>query len=283
MSEAAIATGELWRARNWSADAGEGSIHDDATASELGFRGGTVAGSIHMDQCAALLVDVYGKEWFERGGLSLFFLNATTDGEAVQVSCDIPADRGQARVWVRREDGLDVAAGTASFADHSQTALKTRDLRPAGPGSLRILSRLQPGEQLGEWDHLLDGARQLQRIEAGTISTPLDWYSGDSPWGGPIATTSTAVELLWGVPMAGLERRFGESVGLFGAIEVVYHTGPLLLDHRYTVTAEIVALSESPKTESVWFDSFAHDGDTLVASHRIMLRVMKASSPLYQE
>jgi len=39
-----------WTARNWSADAGEGSIHDDATAAKLGFRGGTVAGSIHMDQ-----------------------------------------------------------------------------------------------------------------------------------------------------------------------------------------------------------------------------------------
>ena len=29
--------------------AGEGSIHDQATAEKLGFRGGTVAGSNHMD------------------------------------------------------------------------------------------------------------------------------------------------------------------------------------------------------------------------------------------
>ena len=45
-----IKRGPLWAARNWSADAGAGSIHDDATATELGFRGGTVAGDIHMNQ-----------------------------------------------------------------------------------------------------------------------------------------------------------------------------------------------------------------------------------------
>ena len=42
-----VITGPLWAARNWSADEGEGSIHDDATAEKLGFRGGTVAGDIH--------------------------------------------------------------------------------------------------------------------------------------------------------------------------------------------------------------------------------------------
>ena len=39
MSE--VIKGPLWAARNWSADAGAGSIHDDETAARLGFRGGT--------------------------------------------------------------------------------------------------------------------------------------------------------------------------------------------------------------------------------------------------
>ena len=38
---AQVITGPVWAARNWSADEGEGSIHDDATAAKLGFRGGT--------------------------------------------------------------------------------------------------------------------------------------------------------------------------------------------------------------------------------------------------
>ncbi|MDZ7669708.1 MAG: hypothetical protein U5Q16_09935 [Gammaproteobacteria bacterium] len=41
-------------------------------------------------------------------------------------------------------------------------------------------------------------------------------------------------------------------------------------------------MSESPKTESLWFDSFAWRDAELIASQRMMLRFMKASSPLYQ-
>ncbi|MCP4002894.1 MAG: hypothetical protein GY725_01735, partial [bacterium] len=61
-------SGPAVAARNWSADA-EGSIHDDATASKLGFRGGTVAGNIHMDQFVPVLVEAFGNEWFETGHL----------------------------------------------------------------------------------------------------------------------------------------------------------------------------------------------------------------------
>ena len=53
-----VITGPIWAARNWSADEGEGSIHDDATASKLGFRGGTVAGDIHMNQFPPVLVKI---------------------------------------------------------------------------------------------------------------------------------------------------------------------------------------------------------------------------------
>lgn len=283
MDAGRVAKRPFQAARNWSADAGEGSIHDDATATRLGFRGGTVAGSVHMDQCAALLVEEYGKRWFEQGALSLYFRNATTDGERVQALCEIPHGDRQVRVWVRREDDLEVASGTASVGDHSRSELALRDLRPVAPERLRILRRLAPGQRLGEWHHELDGERQLARYRDGAISDPLRWYGEESPWGGPVATPSTAVELLWGVPMAGLRRSLGSSVGLFGAIEVAHHAGPLLLGERYRVTAEIVALSESPRTESLWFDSLAWRGDELVASQRMMLRFMKASSPLYDD
>lgn len=282
MQHGNFATRPYRAARNWSADAGDGSIHDDATAARLGFRGGTVAGNVHMDQCAALLVEEYGKRWFEQGALSLFFRNATTDGERVQVACEVPRDERQVAVWIRREDELEVADGTASLGDHSASALRTRDLRPVAPAQLRILRELQPGEELGDWDERLDGERQLQRYRAGAISDPLSWYAESSPWGAPVAAPSTVVDLLWGVPMRGLAGRLGQAVGLFGAIEIAFHAGPVLLGERYRISALVVAVSESPKTESLWFDSFAHRGDELVASHRMMLRFMKASSPLYR-
>ena len=49
------------------------NIHDDATAQKLGFRGGTIAGSIHMDQFPPVLVEAFGPAWFETGSLSLAF------------------------------------------------------------------------------------------------------------------------------------------------------------------------------------------------------------------
>jgi len=62
-----------------------GSIHDDATATKLGFKGGTVAGSLHMDQFMPQLVEIYGADWWRKGNLSSYFRQATIHGEAVRV------------------------------------------------------------------------------------------------------------------------------------------------------------------------------------------------------
>lgn len=283
MEQGSFASRPFRPVRNVSA--GVGRIHDDATAVGLGFRGGTVAGSVHMDLAAALLVEEYGKRWFERGALSLYFLNATTDGERVQAVCELPLDDRQVQVWLRRDDGLDVATGTASVDDHRASALRARDLRAVDPQRLRILRHLEPGARLGEWDATLEPDLQLERYRAGVISDPLSWYAESSPWGGPVAAPSTAVHLLWGVPMAALRPLLPDTraVGLFGAIEVAHLAGPLRLGERYRVQADVVAVSDSPRTESLWFDSVALDRGEPVASMRMMLRFMKASSSLYDE
>jgi hypothetical protein len=286
MAETARIEGKLWRARNWSADAGHGSIHDDATAAKLGFRGGTVAGNIHMDQYAAVLVEAFGPVWFERGCLSLYFLNATIDGEAVRVTANVPDPlHNPIDVAMFRDDGLHVSTGTASLYDHSFSALKRRDLKPMEPESLRILKPLRIGDSLGDYTVAVETAGFNDRLDAGLISDPLPWYREPTPWGGPIAPPSLLVELLWGPPMRGLTAAIGNSggVGLFGAIEVAHHNGPVFQDHSYHVSARIAAVSESPKTESLWFDSSAHDErGRLIVTQRMMLRFMKASSPLYR-
>ena len=92
MSEDDVITGPVRTPRNLAANV-TGSIHDDATATALGFRGGTVAGSIHMDQFPPLLLDAFGPRWFETGSLSLYFRTATTDGEPVRAlytEADLP-------------------------------------------------------------------------------------------------------------------------------------------------------------------------------------------------
>jgi len=278
----AMLESELRPARNWSADA-EGSIHDDATAAKLGFRGGTVAGSIHMDQFPPVLLRAFGARFFEDGALSLYFLNATIDREAVRVYAEAPSGGAtQIGVHMKREDGLDVCEGTASVGDASKSALRTRDLRGCDPSELRLLRALEPGMQLGESRVRLGPEKQRERIERGLSSGPLDWYTGPSPWGGPIAAPSALVELLWAPPTKVLSAQIGKAVGLFGAIEVAHLAGPVFLDQTYTVTAEVEAVGQSPKTENLWFDALARDdGGRAIARLRMLLRFMKASSPLY--
>ena len=130
-----VICGPLWPARNWSADEGAGSIHDDETAAELGFRGGTVAGDVHMNQFMPVLLEVFGNEWFERGNLSLSFKNATVDLEQVQVFSEVRAPgQDQVRVWMERSDGLLVAKGTAAIGDHSRSELRAKHYRPCDAG-----------------------------------------------------------------------------------------------------------------------------------------------------
>jgi len=277
--------GRLWEARNWSADAGEGSIHDDETAGRLGFRGGTVAGDVHMNQFPPVLLEIFGRRWFETGNLSLSFKNATVDRERVRVYAEpLPEGEVQTRVWMEREDGMLVCSGTAAIDDHSASLLREKDLRPCDPSELRILDRLHPGLSLGHYEVMAVPDKQFERYDKGLISDPLSWYREDSPWGGVIACPSTFIEYLWGYPMQALGKLVGESVGLFGAIEIGAHGEPFLLDRHYSINSEVVCVGQSPQTEYVWYDSIArNDRGQTVATMRMQSRAMKASSPAYAE
>jgi hypothetical protein len=265
-----------------------GSIHDDATASKLGFRGGTVAGSVHMDQFTPLLLEAFGPAWFETGTLSLYFTFATTDGEPVQAFVERPppgATDAQVRAWMTTPDGTVVAEGTASVGHPDQaTALFSRDLRPVDPSELRMLSGLRPGDSLGDLQLSVSGADQRAILSEGGMTEPLDWYSGPSPWGGPIAPPSGIVQLLYRELLAKAQEAMGPHVGLFGAIEIRFRSGPVFTDQPYRVTGEVVTLAVSPKTEGLWYDSHATaDDGTPVADMRMYARQLKASSPHYRD
>ena len=268
------------------------NIHDDSTAQKLGFKGGTIAGSIHMDQFVPVLLDVFGERWFESGSLSLAFRNATISGEPVvamvgEIGDEIDVDRDSVQVPVRMErpDGELVAEGTASVGDPVvPTHLGAIDMRPAeDPTTLRILGGVRSGDPLPGHDVTLDPAHLRARIDAGALTEPIDWYTGSSPWGGPVANPSTMVQLLRNRP-GDFGPHVAEAVGLFGAIEVRHHHGPILFGDAYRVEGEVVAVGSSPRTEYVWYDTRAFDGDErLVASMRMQLRWMTASSPLYAD
>lgn len=255
------------------------SIHNDAVASKLGFRGGTVAGSIHLELFPPLLLEAFGERWFERGTLSVNFRNPTTDREPVRAFVTQPSSKGDAQVDVRieREDGLLVGDGTASVGDVSEpSALLAIDLSRFEPGDLRILAGVAAGDPIPETEVIMPAEIQMSRLDV--ITEPLERYTGTDP----VASPATVVHFLYEHPARVLGRNAGKAVGLFGAIEVRHVNGPLVLDRTYRVGGEIVAVGQSPKTEYVWFESYADDLDgTRVAEMRMQLRWMKASSELY--
>src|SRR5215469_1576866 len=123
------------------------NIHEDETAQRLGFRGGTIPGSIHMHQFVPLLLEALGPAWFENGSLSLNFKNATVDREEVVAMVASPPRTTDVQVAARMEraDGTLVAIGTASVGEPGEPAhLHALDLRPADPSELRILAGVLP-------------------------------------------------------------------------------------------------------------------------------------------
>jgi len=263
----------------------KGSIHDDATATKLGFRGGTVAGSIHMELFPPILLEAFGPHWFEQGTLSLYFLNATTDREPVRAFVRQPMAKRdtQVDVWVERDDGMRVAEGSASVGDCAEpTALLRRPLDRFDAGELRMLKGIGPGYEFPRVSVRLEPAAQAQRMQV--ITEKLDWYEGRSPWGGAVATPAAMVQLLYAKSVEGMRGDVGRAVGLFGAIELRNINGPVFVDEGYEVGGHVVAVGQSPKTEYMWFETGMDDkSGKRVAEMRMLLRWMKASSPLYKE
>lgn len=270
-----------FRAPQNLAASARGSIHDDDTAQKLGFRGGTVAGSIHMEQFPPILMRAFGQRWWETGSLSCYFRNATLHGERVRPIVEVPPTTGdsQVSVWMERDDGMQVLEGTASVGNPAQpSAIRQRLANLAPRGDTRILAHLDPGLKTPRFKvrYSLDDNRA--RLEATT--EPLDWYTGDSPWGGPIVNPGMAVTILRAAER-GIPMRENKAVGLFGGIEVRFHAGPVFAERDYECSAELLAVGETPRSEYLWYESTLHEGATPVASMVMMLRFMKASSGLW--
>jgi hypothetical protein len=261
-----------------------GSIHKDEVAQKLGFRGGTVAGSIHMEQFPPALVAAFGERWFETGGLSTYFRNATMHGERVRPIVERPASDAadqQINVWMERDDGMLVLEGTASVGSPDEPSMiRDRVANARSGGDVRILEHLEVGRSVEGVPTRLNLADVTARLEV--LTEPLDWYSGDSPWGGPIVNPGMAVRLFRPVERS-FDIRRNQAVGLFGGIEVRHLAGPIFADHDYEARGTVLAVGETPKSEFFWYESTISDSGTDVAEMVMMLRFMKASSDLWSD
>ena len=274
-------------ARNLSRNKSADSVHNQATANEYGFRGGPVRADNHMNQFVPVMLEIFGREWFEHGHLSLDFKAATLELEEVQVYANQPEPGSrQIDTWMEGPGGSLVCKGTAGIGDASESALQTKKIIQSDPSKLRICKNLSVGMDLGTYQIHLPCEDQFERYDHGLISHPIKNYRETDFFNGIIACPSTYLELLWRAPtVEGISPRLPEGfVGLFGAIEICNVQGPLFLEQTYTVKSELIALGETPKTEFIWHAAQAYDDKgNQVATLRMMQRILKASSELYTE
>jgi hypothetical protein len=269
-------TGEFRAPQNGFQQA-QGSIHNDEVASKLGFKGGTVPGSVHMDQFVPMLVELYGRAWFETGDISLHFTQATVDREEVQAL--VQPGEPHARLQMVNKAGQQICVGTASPKapdKDSEIARRMAEQAEADPASLRIYADIAVGDTT--FDIPMRVNRADYDLGLGRITERL-----------PIYDAKGVLSPAYVIRLAHMSRPFvlakskAPYVGLFGALEVRHLAGPLLADRDYVGRTTMRKITESPKTENVWYDVDIADAASGqdVASVTFMIRAMKASSPLW--
>lgn len=253
------------------------SIHDDSTAEKMGFQaGGPIEGPTHFSQFVPLLHDLWGQEWFETGCLSAHYRNMVVEGEQVRALVEQPANgKTQVRIRAEKEDGTEVLIGTASIrGDIESSELATRMSRLRPPGPLVVLRDLEVGMKgKGLEEVRMDFDQNMGKLYPFSLNQKLDritepspWYTADegasSPWGRAIIPLEM-VSVLGGYSnrQAGFPTR-GPALGLFAGQQIRMISGPLFVGQDYLLEREIVALSESRRTESNWVRTTFRDAES---------------------
>jgi len=241
------------------------SIHDDATAQKLGFKGGTIEGPTHFSQFVPLCVATWGVRWLEEGCLSAHYRNPCFEGEQVRAYLAKPSDGAtQTKIWMQREDGTEILRGTASIgANNAPSALQQRisELKP--PEKLVILRDVRVGMKTTRLRIRMGATQNMGNLYPFSLADKLKVITENSPW----YSAETAGTAPWQraiIPMeiisvllnhARDEKYFpihGPVVGLFADQEIRLIRGPLFIGEDYEIEREVVALSGSRRTESMW-------------------------------
>ncbi len=270
---------------------GHTSIHDDNMAEKLGFRAGPIEGPTHFSQFVPLLAEIWGRDWFERGCFSAHFQNMVVEGEQVRAFVERPAPGAtRVRCWAEKADGTPVLEASAGLGpDDGPSLLDERMARLRPPERLVILADLQVGMQGAREERVrMDADQHMgdlypfslnQKLERITENSP--WYShaDSSPWGRaiiPLEMVSVLAEYSSKLAAFPVKQPV---IGLFADQEIRMVDGPLFVGEDYLIRREVVALSESKRTESYWVRSriYSADGSQLKAEMLLNHATLKHS------
>ncbi len=276
---------------------GHASIHDDATAQRLGFSRGTIEGPTHFSQFAPLCVAAWGFRWFESGCISAHYRSAAFDGERVRALMTAPKDGAtHSTIWMARDDGTEILRGTASVGpDNPPSELEQRMRRLEGLDQPVVLRDIQIGMKTERQTVRMAMDQEMGALYPFSLGDKLKvitefspWYAAEgaleSPWGRPIIPIEMISVLLKHAKPARPFPVRGPSVALFADQEIRLIRGPLFVGESYDVEHEVVALSGSRRTESMWVRTrvYAPASDDLLVTMLLNSAVLKESYANYE-
>ncbi|MEA2841439.1 MAG: hypothetical protein QOF41_2769 [Methylobacteriaceae bacterium] len=150
----------------------ENRIHDDQVARQFGFSGGLVPGVEVYAYACHVPVEIWGREWLERGSIECRFAKPVYDGHAVTVSAKPEGDAFAIRV---ESNGVLCANATAARIEQvSAPALASYPIRPLpverppadevslAPGLLLRTAERDMTPEDADW--YLDGVRETDPV-----------------------------------------------------------------------------------------------------------------------
>jgi hypothetical protein len=275
---------------------GHTSIHDDATAQKLGFKGATIEGPTHFSQFAPLGVALWGERWLSHGCISAHYRAPVYEGEEVKAFIRRPENSGvQGEIWMLRANGDEILRGTASVGpDFPPTALEERLNTLVPLADPVILADVKVGMRSARTPVRMDSEQHMGALypfslvqKLTRITEPSAFYnSSEHLWGRPIVPIEMISVLMQYSARENSFKTRGPAVGLFADQEIRLLDGPVLVGEPYDIERQVVALTGSRRTESVWVRStlYARGSDRQIAAMLLNLATMKETyAPYAQE
>ena len=275
---------------------GHASIHDPATAQKLGFKTATIEGPTHFSQFAPLGEAIWGDRWFSEGCLSAHYRNPVFEGEEVRAFMDKPAE-GATQVAIRMEkrDGTEVLRGTAQVGpDGPPTALEARIAALEPLKDPVILHEVMVGLKTPRQSVRMDADQNMGALypfsltqKLAKLTEPSALYTDPkaSPFGRAIIPMEMISVLCQYTARQDRMPLRGPAVGLFADQEIRLFNGPLYVGEAYELDREIVFLSGSRRTESLWVKTrvYAPSQTEVLATMLLNSATMKESYAPYAE
>lgn len=264
MAEATNTWEGAWRRLINTAADRKGSIHDDAEAQKLGFRGGFVPGSVVGTATMPAIVDAFGHRWMEGGWYSLTFVSpvyiddevrevAQRAGETLAVQV---VDRG-GRLCCNGRAGLGATIPWDPAADGTH-------------GAEGVLPGIEIGHAFLPHEFTPEREICLGTVRSAGDSTP--WYDGASPWGAAIVPPEylhvVALHLVSRPDQPRVPRVTGvRGPGMWAQHDLAIE-GPLFAGRPYTITERVADKGRSGRTVYLTYEFEVHEGAHRLAHGR---------------